>query len=95
MSGGGDCFISLQAVTKHGRIGVITPIGKRSFFLTGYSITVYAAVRASVVAADIATLDASTGMSLSAVFFSAAHLSTCNTPYKFTVDTPTMHDAVL
>ena len=94
-SGVGDCFISLKGIAEHRRKRIVLLEGFACFCLGGNGITVKAAVRASVVAADIATLDASTGMSLSAVFFSAAHLSTCNTPYKFTVDTPTMHDAVL
>ena len=52
-------------------------------------------MRAGVVAADITTLNASTGYSLPAVFFSAAHLLPGNTRYKITIDTAAVHDAVL
>ena len=63
--------------------------------MRGNGITIEATVCAGIVAADIAALGASTGRSLPAVFFSAAHLLPGNNADKITIDTATMHDTVL
>ena len=69
--------------------------GNACFCLGGNGITVKAAVRAGIIAADISALNTSTGFSLPAVFFPTIHLPPGNTLDKFTIDTTAVHDAVL